>query len=472
MQDFNFELPATRGIQAGRPYIQLSIPMKILKRVTAFDDGDVLSRSQREVELPRAKKIAQYIEAAHNADSFYVIPTLTGTVNKIDFEEAGGLPNVGKAIIPMDATIHLFDGQHRASGIIQVVEACENLSDTVSILLYPELTLAERQQAFADINSNTKKPTGAITTVYDHRDPLSQLAVTLAREVDFFSDLTDYEKNNVTGGSGYCFSIKAIKDATKMMIDKKLLMDGVSDCSHKSNKLTEQIVINGVKALWEAWNEPLGFGMLSDLGAQEHRERYITTQTVMLNVVGMTTAVVLKHVEGNVEKACELIRNMGENEERLVKSYWYDRIINRADGHTKANKRDKNLAVNLWLTAMGIPLPKDNQVAEDKLAGIESQEEAQPQETASAPFTMAEQGTDTNEQAETSPSAGEAFPFGFTKNEYDAYLLKVGRIVDELGITDAASLSDYLEKNLTDVQATKLSSIRKLSKEYKAEQAA
>lgn len=301
------QFPASKGVQAGRDYFITSIPMTYLKRMMAFDTGNVLDRSQREVEVPRAKKIATYIESAVRGEEFYVLPTLTGTVDKVSFNELQN--GIGILEIDMDAVIHLFDGQHRATGIIEAASNLEELGDTISVLLYPNLTLKERQQAFADINDNVKKPNKAIATVYNHRDPLSQLAVKLATTCDVFVDRVDFEKNLITGASTYSFSIKAIKDATREMLGLK------------ANQVPLSEQEQGALIMWDAWSDALGWGMIDDLGAEQHREKYVTTQGVMLNVVGIVSRIALGHFD-SAEEAAEAIKALDEVEERLVREFW------------------------------------------------------------------------------------------------------------------------------------------------------
>ncbi|WP_033002875.1 DGQHR domain-containing protein, partial [Vibrio harveyi] len=105
MSEYCFEIPAVRGIQAGREFFTINAPFGVLKRLVAFDTGNVLSRSQRDVNPTRAKKISQYIR--DNFDS-YVLTSLSGVINErpefIESEHA----NVGLLKVDMDSEILLF----------------------------------------------------------------------------------------------------------------------------------------------------------------------------------------------------------------------------------------------------------------------------------------------------------------------------------------------------------------------------
>ncbi|HGV9306074.1 TPA: DNA sulfur modification protein DndB [Vibrio fluvialis] len=437
------QFPASRGVQAGRDYFITSIPMTYLKRLMAFDTGNVLDRSQREVEVPRAKKIAAYIESAVNGSEFYVLPTLTGTVDKVNFVEVQN--GVGVLEIGMDAVIHLFDGQHRATGIIDAVSRLAELQDTISVLLYPNLTLHERQQAFADINDNVKKPNKAIATVYNHRDPLAQLAVKLATTCEVFLDRVDFEKNLITGNSTYSFSIKAIKDATREMLGLKA---GQAPLSEQERDAL---------IMWDAWADALGWNMIDDLGAEQHREKYITTQGVMLNVVGIVSRIALEHY-GDAELAAEAIKALDEVEERLERGFWCGRLVS-AEGKTLAAKRNKYLAANLWLKLLNVPLPQYNAELEAELGGY------------TPPIVEIDYTPDAEPECEQNveePNAlimddAEVYPWGMSKEAYTKYESKVAELMIELAVAPDLldDVADHLEAALDAKQATNKASIRK-----------
>ncbi|EBF3227175.1 DGQHR domain-containing protein, partial [Salmonella enterica subsp. enterica serovar Derby] len=115
--NYFFEFPAIRGQQAGREQYVLFAPMNMLRRILAPDnEGDVMSRSQRELNRTRAKKITNYLTEGYDTKSDYILGTLTGNIDKaVKFTAAkDARGDVGTIFIPMDANIKLFDGQHRS----------------------------------------------------------------------------------------------------------------------------------------------------------------------------------------------------------------------------------------------------------------------------------------------------------------------------------------------------------------------
>ncbi|YCO02412.1 DGQHR domain-containing protein (plasmid) [Vibrio sp. VNB-15] len=73
----------------------------------------------------------------------------------------------------MDSEILLFDGQHRATGIIDALkQSVELRGHTIPLMLFMDMTLEERQQAFSDINGHAVNPSGSISDTFNQRDDL------------------------------------------------------------------------------------------------------------------------------------------------------------------------------------------------------------------------------------------------------------------------------------------------------------
>jgi DNA sulfur modification protein DndB len=102
MSEYCFDIPAVRGIQAGGPFYTINAPFGVLQRLVAFDTGNVLARSLREVNPTRAKKISQYIQS--NPDS-YVLTSLTGVINEQPEFIESEYANVGLLKVSMDSEI-------------------------------------------------------------------------------------------------------------------------------------------------------------------------------------------------------------------------------------------------------------------------------------------------------------------------------------------------------------------------------
>jgi DGQHR domain-containing protein len=275
--DHFFEFPASRGLQGGTLVLMMTVPARSLSRVLASDNhGNTLERSQRELNPARAKKFYEYLVTAYEKKEPFIIPPLVGNCNsEIEFDEFGNT-NVGVVRFPMDAEIKLFDGQHRAAGI---VEFCRNyLAESlhVPLMLTHQLPLKTRQQFFSDINNNVSKPSAAINMAYDGRNSTAQGMVSFLTQHAVFADITDFEHNVVPAKSSLWVSFKALSDATAKFAGA--LSDG------------------DVYDLWEAW---LKITAVDDIRngvvPAEYKRDYIQFHAVMINAFGFAVQELLKH---------------------------------------------------------------------------------------------------------------------------------------------------------------------------------
>lgn len=286
--EYVYRLPAIRGIQAGRAFFSVNIPLRVLVNIVKFDDGDnVRKRSQRETNKKRAVDFAAYLQS--NPTTF-VIPALTGVIDlplgveDPIFEESESNPNVGTLIISMAANILLFDGQHRTRGIeISLSEGADIGQSNAPVTLYREMNLPERQQAFADINQNAVKPAQSLSDAYNNRDPLPQLAVKIANQYPF-KGLVDFEKNSTSGKSPYLFPLKTIKDATQIFLSLP-----------KNPSVIEEDAFIYAKEFWRKISKSMEWDgvAFTEMSAQEIRSKFLFTHSVMLKATALAGKVMI-----------------------------------------------------------------------------------------------------------------------------------------------------------------------------------
>lgn len=217
--DPRFHFPVALGTQGGKVFYTASIPFGMLSRLLALDVGNVHDRSQRAVDKKRAAAITKYI--LDNKDSF-VIPALTGVVEdeSLEFKPAVQGASVGELSISMDATIKLFDGQHRATGIISAVNAekVPMKGQCVTVQLFVNMSLEARQQAFSDINSNAKAVSASLNMVYDRRnDSVASLAKEIEK-VRAWAGKIDHENNIAKSENGMLFSFRHVIQASRIVL--------------------------------------------------------------------------------------------------------------------------------------------------------------------------------------------------------------------------------------------------------------
>lgn len=347
MSEFCFEIPAVRGIQAGRVFYTINAPFGVLQRLVAFDTGNVLSRSQRDVNPTRAKKVSQYIQ--DNSDS-YVLTSLTGVINEHpEFIESEHV-NVGLLKVSMDSEILLFDGQHRTTGIIDAIKHDVELrSHNIPLMLFMDMTLAERQQAFSDINGHTVKPSASISDTYNQRDDLPMLVIDMANTLPAFTGLVDFERNVIGKNSPYLFPVKILKDATARLL-------GVKATAPLSDEQREM-----AKSFWAACSKPLlwqGFRNWDD-SADEFRDGYISSHGVFLNALGLVGQCLLAQY-GHIAKLSDLSTlNIRRNSPEFV-----GRCIDEVTGNMISNATSIKLTAIKMLCHVGCPVSPELQALE------------------------------------------------------------------------------------------------------------
>lgn len=214
---WTFDVPALRGLQGGRAYYSVVMPYRVLARLLQIQTGfKAVERAQRLVTASRVQELVAYMGTPG-----YALPALTGSVSgKCDFHAHDGVLS-GSLSIDMGAKIRLADGQHRASAIVAKVEADPTIGqESVIVQLYTNLTLAEEQQLFSDLNSKAVKPNASINNLYNHRKASAQIAKAVAEAV--FPNLIDYERVTCSGRTEFLYPFKSLIDANDVMFGSSM----------------------------------------------------------------------------------------------------------------------------------------------------------------------------------------------------------------------------------------------------------
>lgn len=227
---FTYTFPAVAGTQAGKVYYVAQVPMKVLVRLFRFDEEDSVPaqlRAQRVLTEARAEKIGQYM--IKNPDD-YVLPAITASVSAemafqaLDLDGAAG--SIGLLHIPMEATLLINDGQHRRAGIERAIKERPALAnETIAVVLYFDQGLERSQQMFADINARQVKPSSAINTLYDRRNPFNQWVLEVIEKLPFISHRIDFENSSVGAKSSKLWSLVAFKKSLSLLtgVDEKTI---------------------------------------------------------------------------------------------------------------------------------------------------------------------------------------------------------------------------------------------------------
>lgn len=292
--EFCHSFPAIRGIQASRPCYIAMCPMRIIPTLFKFDEEEVPPelRAQRTINKSRIPEITSYLLDNPND---YTFSSLTASVNAIvnfkPLSDTGAGQNMGTLFIPMDAQILINDGQHRRAAIEQALKENSELGyDNISVLFFIDEALGRSQQMFADLNKHAVRPSDSISTLYDFRDSLSDLARFLSKEVDVFSRMTEMEKSSISNRSSKLFTLSSIKNASKSLLRK-----GSKDLVTEGDKLLAAHFWTEVTQNMPDWINAKN----KDIVTYELREQYIHAHGVMLQAMGNIGADLLSNFESS-----------------------------------------------------------------------------------------------------------------------------------------------------------------------------
>nr|WP_225903999.1 MULTISPECIES: DNA sulfur modification protein DndB [unclassified Leptolyngbya] len=231
----NYLFPCVRGIQCGDDYwlVQFTFDQLHTLLHPFFERPKVsapLSLAQRTLDPRRAKKIARYvITGLSQPEEFYILLPIVITVDIPEWEcydfqaldlEIPGMEGLGLLGLPGSATFWVPDGQHRSWGAIQARLEAPGLTanETIGVMLIPDAEGQKRQRIFLDANQHGVKPNKSIISLFDHRDPYSDIARAVLTSVDIFRDRTALESTNIQPKSGDVFTLNSLRESCKLLL--------------------------------------------------------------------------------------------------------------------------------------------------------------------------------------------------------------------------------------------------------------
>jgi DNA sulfur modification protein DndB len=177
----------------------------------------------------------------------------------------------------MEADLLINDGQHRRAAIAAALEQDPTIGeDSISVVLFPFENHDRAQQMFSDLNRTAQPTTKSLNILYDHRDRLSSITMTLVSQVAVLEGRVDKEHASLAKRSPALITLGSLHDATK-----ELLGDVADD------NFTERVDL--AIAFWQtlamaipAWAD-VAVGRAS---APQVREQTIATHAVTLRAIG------------------------------------------------------------------------------------------------------------------------------------------------------------------------------------------
>jgi DNA sulfur modification protein DndB len=221
MSEFEMTIPVVKGIQARREYYAAAIPFRHIPQVFGACGQELAAdpRARPAVNKQRVRELVRYI--LENPAQYTFPPLIVCVDARVHFEcsthDVG--VNIGYLRIPMDARFSVRDGQHWIAAVEAVLAANAQLaSETVFVLLIPDVGLKCCRQVFADLTRYSIRPSASRALLYDQRDEAAQLAKSVMSAVPFFAELTETEKSSISNRSTKLFTLSAIHGAVQTLL--------------------------------------------------------------------------------------------------------------------------------------------------------------------------------------------------------------------------------------------------------------
>lgn len=285
MDSFNYTFAALRGVQARREYFVAMCPLRLIPRIFLFDEQEIPPemRAQRVLNRGRIPALTHYL--VDNADD-YVFSAITASIDgEIEFQpfsDRGRLRNIGQLVVPMSAKFVVNDGQHRRAAIEEALKERPELGDeTLAVVFFVDAGLRRSQQLFADLNTHAVRASSSIGILYDFRDPLSQVARTVAMQVPVFKGLTDMERTTIPNRSIKLFTLSGIYHANAALLRKSAQDDVTPD----EQRIAVEFWTELSKIIPEWQNR-----VVRAVASAELRRDYVHVHSVTLHAIGMAGA--------------------------------------------------------------------------------------------------------------------------------------------------------------------------------------
>ena len=346
-------VPAIRGQMGGREYFTISMKVKTVPRFFEFQNYAALEpeqRAQRVLNKLRVPGIRDYL--LHNPDS-YVFSSITASYELPDgvdpdtlFEPFSEGSEIGILNLPMEADLLINDGQHRRAGIAAALEEDPAIGeDTISVVLFPFEDNDRAQQMFSDLNRTAQATTKSLNILYDHRDALSNITMTLTKAVDVFNGRVDKERASLSKRSPALITLGSLHDGTKELL-------GEIDEENFTDKRDLAI------AFWQTVGSSISAWI--DVAAGKAtgplvRERTISTHAVTLRAMGAVGRTVVAQCPDDwasrIKETFSAIDWNRDNPE------WDGVVV--ADGDVLNRRQNQRDLVELLRVKMGVATPEE-----------------------------------------------------------------------------------------------------------------
>lgn len=357
--EYVYRFPGVRGIQAKQEYYIAMVPLKMLTRLFPADDEYVLPeyRAQRKLNEARIPMISRYI--LENRDS-YVFSALAASIDgEYHFTASEISSDLGILEVSLDARFLINDGQHRKSAIQEALREDSSLgNETIPLVFFADSGLARSQQIFTDLNKNAVKTSNSISELYDSRDQMAVITRDVIGAIPFLNTYTDKEKDILGKYSSSLFTLNTFYTANKTILSNKCSADGAAFLKKFWLAVVEHMT------QWQELDR-------KELTKVDLRERYIATQSIVIQALGRVGATLYRHKEIDLQATMKQLENVNWSRTAVQ---WSFRAIG-PNGRIITSKKASMLIANIIKKELQIPLDADEIDAENRLLGLQSEQE-------------------------------------------------------------------------------------------------
>jgi len=336
--------PAVRGMIGKRPYYVAMMKINVLPKLFKFRDWAELppeQRAQRVIQKSRIPEMTRYI--LENEDG-YLFSSITASFNcEPSFEALSDEhPDIGILEIPLAADLVINDGQHRRAALDEALKENPKVGDeTISVVLFPWEDLDRMQQMFSDLNRTARVTSKSLNILYNHRDLMSQIALSVSERINVFKGIVDKDRVSLPLRSPKLFTLGALYDATRA------LLVSVSELDYDTKEELAMEFWNAVANALPEWEKV----KVGDLRPFELRQEFIHSHAVVLWGIGSSGQTLISHHPKDWQGH---VADLGQIDWRRTNREWQGIAMS---GHDIVNRRQSRMDTASFIKLkLGLPL--------------------------------------------------------------------------------------------------------------------
>lgn len=279
-----------RGEMGKREYFSCLMKLGSIPKMFTFRDWlDALpeDREQRVLNQKRVPQIAKYVI---DNEEGYLFASITAsykcdvTFKPVDTAGEYGEGKIGTLEMDFDtASFVINDGQHRCAAIAQAIKANPALAEeSISVLLFPYESRARVQQMFSDLNRYVAKTSKSLDILFDHRDPMTMVAMEVCEKVPVFKDQVDKDAVSLPVRSKHLFTLSSLYDANQELLRER-----------EQEGATQHELVATAVDYWKEVSKAMpawGKVKIGDLKAMELRQSNLSSHATILRAIGAVGA--------------------------------------------------------------------------------------------------------------------------------------------------------------------------------------